>query len=76
MCRARCCTPPSLDGLRTLSFTEAGIFGGKIGLNSAGLGLTVNGLTTTDDDWSRLSKPFHVRCYEICAPATWTPPCG
>jgi isopenicillin-N N-acyltransferase like protein len=53
------------DGMQTLSFTEAGIFGGKIGLNSAGLGLVVNGLTTTDDDWSRLSTPFHVRCYEI-----------
>jgi isopenicillin-N N-acyltransferase-like protein len=53
------------DGLETISFTEAGIVGGKIGLNSAGLGLAVNGLHTTADDWSRLSKPFHVRCYEI-----------
>ncbi|GAB4548908.1 MAG: C45 family autoproteolytic acyltransferase/hydolase [Anaerolineae bacterium] len=53
------------DGLETVSFTEAGIVGGKIGLNSAGLGLAVNGLHSTDDDWSRLSKPFHVRCYEI-----------
>jgi isopenicillin-N N-acyltransferase-like protein len=53
------------DGLETISFTEAGIVGGKIGLNSAGLGLAVNGLHTTDDDWSRLTKPFHVRCYEI-----------
>jgi isopenicillin-N N-acyltransferase-like protein len=53
------------DGLETLSFTEAGIFGGKIGLNSMGLGLAVNGMTTTDDDWSRLRKPFHARCYEI-----------
>jgi isopenicillin-N N-acyltransferase-like protein len=53
------------DGLETLSFTEAGIFGGKIGLNSAGVGLVVNGLTTTDDDWSRLNAPFHVRCYAI-----------
>jgi isopenicillin-N N-acyltransferase-like protein len=53
------------DGLRTLAFTEAGIFGGKIGLNSAGLGLCINGLTSQDDDWSRLRRPFHVRCYEI-----------
>ncbi|UCC87245.1 MAG: hypothetical protein JSV81_20720 [Anaerolineales bacterium] len=53
------------NGLHTLSFTEAGIVGGKIGLNSAGLGLAVNGLHTTADDWSRLAKPFHVRCYEI-----------
>lgn len=48
-----------------LSFTEAGIVGGKIGLNSHGLGLAINGLNTTDDDWARLAKPFHVRCYEI-----------
>jgi isopenicillin-N N-acyltransferase like protein len=53
------------DGMETISFTEAGIVGGKIGLNSAGLGLTINGITSTDDDWSRLSKPFHVRCYEM-----------
>jgi isopenicillin-N N-acyltransferase-like protein len=53
------------DGLQTLSFTEAGIFGGKIGLNSAGVGLAVNGLTTNGDDWSRLNAPFHARCYAI-----------
>ena len=53
------------DGLQTLAYTEAGIVGAKIGFNSAGLGLTINGLTTTDDDWMRPSKPFHVRCYEI-----------
>lgn len=46
-------------------FTEAGIVGGKIGLNVHGLGLAINGLISTDDDWSRLTKPFHVRCYEI-----------
>lgn len=46
-------------------FTEAGIVGGKIGLNAHGLGLAINGLISTDDDWSRLTKPFHVRCYEI-----------
>lgn len=56
-------TEPS--GLQVISFTEAGIFGGKIGLNSAGVGLAINGLTTTQDNWSRMSKPFHVRCYEI-----------
>lgn len=55
------------DGLETLAFTEAGIFGGKIGLNSAGLGLCVNGLLSADDDWSALRRPFHVRCREILA---------
>lgn len=53
------------DGLKTLAFTEAGIHGGKIGLNSAGLGLAINGLSTTGDDWGRLVRPFHLRCYEI-----------
>jgi isopenicillin-N N-acyltransferase like protein len=53
------------DGLETLSFTEAGIVGGKIGLNSAGMGLAINGLLTTVDEWSRLEPPFHLRCYEI-----------
>jgi isopenicillin-N N-acyltransferase-like protein len=53
------------DGLETVSFTEAGIVGGKIGLNSAGVGLAINGLSTAADDWSRLSPPFHLRCYEI-----------
>lgn len=53
------------DGWRTLAFTEAGIVGAKIGLSGVGVGLAINGMTTTDDDWSRLAKPFHVRCYEI-----------
>ncbi|MEF3274161.1 MAG: C45 family peptidase [Chloroflexus sp.] len=53
------------DGHRMLAFTEAGIFGGKIGLNSAGLALLINGLASTADDWSSLRRPFHVRCYEI-----------
>lgn len=53
------------SGLQTLAFTEAGIFGGKIGLNSAGVGLAINGITTTADDWQRLATPFHVRCYGI-----------
>lgn len=53
------------DGLMTLVFTEAGIFGGKVGLNSAGVGLAINGLNSIGDDWARLALPFHVRCYDI-----------
>jgi len=53
------------DGLRGLAFSEAGIFGAKIGLNSAGVGLAINGMLTTDDDWSRLARPFHLRCHEV-----------
>lgn len=52
------------DGAQRLTFTEAGIFGGKIGLNSAGLGLVINGLTSPHDD-ATPSIPFHVRTYEI-----------
>ncbi len=53
------------DGLQTLAFTEAGIVGGKIGFNSEGVALAINGMMSTADDWSTLAKPFHVRCYEI-----------
>lgn len=53
------------DGRETLGYTEAGIVGTKIGLNSAGVGLAINGMTTVADDWERLAKPFHVRCFEI-----------
>jgi isopenicillin-N N-acyltransferase-like protein len=53
------------NGLRTLGFTEAGIFGAKIGLNSEGVALCINGLNAVGDDWSRLYKPFHVRCHDI-----------
>jgi isopenicillin-N N-acyltransferase-like protein len=53
------------DGTETIAFTEAGIVGGKIGVSSRGLGLAVNGMTSIGDDWSRLAKPYHVRCHEI-----------
>ena len=53
------------DGLQRMAFTEAGIFGGKPGMNSEGIGLAVNGMYSTDDDWSRFEKPFHLRCYEV-----------
>jgi len=53
------------DGFETLAYTEAGIVGAKIGMNSAGVGLCINGMTTTEDDWARAVRPFHVRCYEM-----------
>jgi isopenicillin-N N-acyltransferase-like protein len=58
------------DGLSVLCFTEAGIAGGKIGLNSAGLGLAVNGLLSDQDDWSALGRPFHVRTWEVLCSRT------
>ena len=53
------------ENAEIVSFTEAGIVGGKIGFNTHGLGLAINGIMSTQDDWSRLEAPFHVRCYEI-----------
>lgn len=53
------------DGLQTLAFTESGIVGAKIGFNSAGVSLCINGMTTVGDDWTRPVTPFHVRCYQI-----------
>ncbi|MDP6418531.1 MAG: C45 family autoproteolytic acyltransferase/hydrolase [Candidatus Krumholzibacteria bacterium] len=52
-------------GPRFLGFTEAGIFGAKIGMNDEGLGLAINGMGSTEDDWARMEKPFHLRCHEI-----------
>ncbi len=54
----------------SLGFTEAGIAGAKIGVNGAGIGLAINGLVTDRDSWSRLRKPFHVRCWEVLAAST------
>lgn len=53
------------DGFSLAAFTEAGIVGGKIGMNSKGLGLVINGLLSSGDDWSRLRTPFHVRTWKI-----------
>ena len=58
-------TSTDSDGLRRTSFTEAGIFAGKPGMNSEGVGLAVNGMCSTADNWARFHKPFHLRCYEI-----------
>jgi isopenicillin-N N-acyltransferase-like protein len=54
------------DGdLSVLAYTEAGIAGAKIGLNSAGIGLCVNGLSSNFDDWRRAGMPFHLRTSRI-----------
>jgi len=50
---------------RVVAFTEAGIVGGKIGMNASGLGLVINGLLSSCDDWSHLHTPFHVRTWRI-----------
>jgi isopenicillin-N N-acyltransferase-like protein len=60
------------DGMTIAAFTEAGIVGGKIGMNSAGLGLAINGLLSNHDDWARLRTPFHVRTWMILQQQTLT----
>ena len=55
----------------SLAFTEAGIAGGKIGLNDAKIALVINGLVSDRDSWARLCTPFHVRCWEILASHTF-----
>ncbi len=45
--------------------TQAGIVGGMIGLNEAGLGLCVNGLISDQDGKNLVQKPFHMRVRDI-----------
>lgn len=48
-----------------ICLTEAGIVGGKMGLNEAGIGLVENGLACEGDGKNPYEKPFHVRCREV-----------
>jgi isopenicillin-N N-acyltransferase-like protein len=45
--------------------TEAGIAGGKMGVNACGIGLVENGLASSEDGSHFYRKPFHVRCREV-----------
>ncbi len=60
----------SSHGVSVLAFTEAGIPGGKIGINSRGLALCVNGLISPFDQWDGEGLPFHARAATILASAT------
>jgi isopenicillin-N N-acyltransferase like protein len=57
---ARRATQPSF-----VCLTEAGIAGGKMGVNECGIGLVENGLASTHDGRNPYEKPFHVRCREV-----------
>ena len=46
-------------------FTEAGIVGGKMGVNECGIGLVETGLASSHDGRHPYEKPFHMRCREI-----------
>ena len=54
-----------------VALTEAGIVGGKMGLNSAGIGLVENGLAGERDGTYAYEKPFHVRCREVLDAKTY-----
>jgi isopenicillin-N N-acyltransferase like protein len=45
--------------------TEAGIAGGKMGVNECGVGLVENGLASSNDGRNPYQNPFHVRCREV-----------
>ena len=47
-----------------VAMTEAGIVGGKIGVNEHGIGMTLNGLVTAKDGENPFRKPYHVRFRE------------
>jgi len=53
-----------------LCLTQAGIAGGIMGLNAAGIGLVVNGLTTDREGADPDRKPFHLRVREIMGATT------
>jgi isopenicillin-N N-acyltransferase-like protein len=53
------------DGPSFACLTEAGIAGGKMGVNECGIGLVENGLASSDDGKHPYRKPFHVRCREV-----------
>lgn len=58
--RIRRSSKPSL-----VCLTEAGIVGGKMGVNECGIGLVENGLASSHDGRNAYQKPFHMRCREV-----------
>lgn len=53
-----------------ICYTEAGIIGGKIGFNSEGIGLGVNGLFT-DEDGKTLGVPWSTICRGVMNGSSW-----
>ncbi len=53
------------DGPAFMTVTQAGIVGGMIGLNEAGIGLCVNGLSAVNDGRNLDRRPFHIRVRDI-----------
>ncbi len=58
-------------GPNLICYTEAGIVGGKMGVNEHGIGLVENGLVSDHDGRNAYEKPFHMRCREILDAETY-----
>jgi isopenicillin-N N-acyltransferase-like protein len=54
-----------------ICYTEAGIVGGKMGVNEHGIGLVENGLVSDHDGQNAYEKPFHMRCREVLDASTY-----
>ena len=52
------------DKPNMVAMTESGIVGGKIGVNEHGIGILLNGLTSTGDGDDPFRIPYHVRFRE------------
>lgn len=48
-----------------VALTEAGIVGGKIGVNEHGIGMTLNGLVSSADGEQTFRLPYHVRFRDV-----------
>mgnify|MGYP006081784759 FL=1 len=59
------------NGTNLICYTEAGIVGGKMGVNEYGIGLVENGLVSDHDGLNEYEKPFHMRCREILEAQTY-----
>ena len=59
------------SGPNLICYTEAGIVGGKMGVNEHGIGLVENGLVSDHDGRNAYEKPFHMRCREILDAETY-----
>ena len=60
------------DAPNFVCITQAGIAGGIMGLNEAGVGLVVNGMTTDHEGTELERKPFHLRVREILSAGNFT----
>ncbi len=59
------------SGPNLICYTEAGIVGGKMGVNEHGIGLVENGIVSDHDGRNAYEKPFHMRCREILDAETY-----